>query len=74
VAGFAASFINRGAPHVGFIVSSQRVMSRLGGVAFGAGFAADVLTGVYRPSLLRLRGVFGLAGFMWLRNATSGPT
>src|SRR5262245_48883047 len=69
VAGFAASFINVGVPHVGFIVRRQRVMSRLGGMAFGAGFAAYVLGGVYRLTLLRLRGVFVLVGLLFGRLA-----
>jgi hypothetical protein len=60
VAGFAASFVNRGVSHVGFAVRRKGVMSRLGGVTFGAGFAAHVLTGVHRLTLLRLRGVFVL--------------
>src|SRR5262252_7791139 len=40
VAGFAASFVNVGLPHVGFVVRRQRVMSSLGCMAFGAGFAS----------------------------------
>src|SRR5262245_47506114 len=67
VAGFTASFVNRGVPHVGFVVRRQRVMSSFGGVAFGAGFGADVLTGVNRLTLLRLRGVIALAGFFFGR-------
>src|SRR5262249_52166855 len=61
VTGFAASFVNGGVPHIGFVVRRQLVMSRFGGVAFGAGFAADVLAEVYRLPLLRLRAVFGAA-------------
>jgi hypothetical protein len=63
VTGFAASFVNRGVPRVGFAMRRQRVMSSFGGVAFGAGFAAYVLAGVYLLTLLRLRGVIALAGF-----------
>src|SRR5262245_1977202 len=43
VAGFTASLVNGGVPHVGFVVRCQRVMSSFGGVAFGAGLAAYVL-------------------------------
>ena len=58
VTGFAALFINRGVSYLGFTVRRQRVMSRFGGVAFGAGLTADVLAGVNGLPRLRLRGVF----------------
>src|SRR4030095_7428795 len=53
VTGFTASFVNRGVSELGFTVSRQGVMRRFGGVAFGAGFAADVLAGVRRLGRLR---------------------
>jgi hypothetical protein len=56
----AAFFVDCGVSNICFAVGGQRVMSRLGGMAFGAGFAADVFAGIYRLRLLRLRSAFGL--------------
>src|SRR5262245_7319521 len=69
VTGFTASLVNGGVSHVCLVVRRKRVMSRLGGMAFGAGFAAYVLGGVYGLTLLRLRGVFVLVGLLFGRPA-----
>src|SRR5688572_20998574 len=52
---FAASFVDWGISQVGFAMRRESVMTRLGGMAFRAGFGAYVLAGVRGLPLLRLR-------------------